>query len=610
MFQSRKKIQEQFTQQLEGFLSDQKEETLAAVYELGRNAVKEGIGELEVIRLYHETLDNISKRQNGKDQSKQPKLALNFLTEFLAPYEMRQRGFKDLIEQLNKQNDQLRKEVEQRKKTEEKLKKSKEYFQRLIENALDIITVLNYDGTIRYGSPSIEKVLDYSPDALEGKDIFAYVHPDDREKVRNALAEVLDSAEHAITIDFRIKHNDGSWRNIESIAKNVVEVKDPGIIVNSRDLTERITAYQELQLSQDKLAAAQQIAHLGSWEWDLESDTIHWSDEMCKIYGLTPGNCPQSLEKYLELQYPEDRDKAQKVVQKALENKTNYEFEHRIVRPDGEVRTLYGRGELIINDRGDPVKLVGTGQDITKMKEAEKQLREYSEKLKNYMVKEEKTREDERIRIAREIHDELGQMLTVLKLDISMVIDDAKTEFNVDSESEFICEIQSITGKIDTIIKSIQRISKELRPDIFDHLGLEEALQWQAKEFEKRTGIKYTIRNEANCMDQMFDDQSIAIYRIFQETLTNILRHADATHVDILLKEDEHNFILEINDNGRGINEKNIRQSNSLGIIGMKERSQFLNGNIVFVGEKGKGTTVRLKIPLDETNRLHATSQS
>ncbi|MEX0719682.1 MAG: PAS domain-containing protein [Balneolaceae bacterium] len=602
---SRNEIQKQFKSHLETFISDQNEEILAAVYELGRCAIKEGIGELEVLGLYHESLDRINERQNDTNGHNKPILALDFLTEFLAPYEMRQRGFKDLITQLNEQNQLLRKEVEERVKTQEELRSSKEYFQHLIENALDIITVANYNGTIRYASPAIEKILGYLPDNLVGKNIFDYIHPDDIQEVKESLANVSKAVGNTLTIEFRIKHNDESWTYLESIAKNVRDLRDgPGVIVNSRDVTERVQNHQKLQQSQQKIAVAQQIAHLGSWEWDVNEDELNWSAEMSSIYGLPQGACPESFEAYLAYIHPEDVDRTSEILGKAFETGSDFEFEHRIIRADGEQRTLYCKGGVKTDKHGTPVEMVGIGQDISRMKEAEEQLREYSETLKSFMAKEEKTREEERIRIAREIHDELGQMLTVLKLDISMVANDAKQEFGTGKKPAFINEISSITSNIDTIIKSVQRISKDLRPDIFDHLGLDEALQWQAKEFEKRTGIKCIMNNTANCIEQLVDERSIAIYRIFQETLTNVLRHADATQVDISLSQNKQFFILNIKDNGKGITQKKLKQSNSLGIIGMRERSQFLRGDIKFESEKGKGTTVTLKIPLNETAKI------
>ncbi|MEX0610192.1 MAG: PAS domain S-box protein [Balneolaceae bacterium] len=587
---------------MEQFVSGQNEEILEAVYELGRTAIKEGVGELEVLRLYHEAILKINGKENGVQV-----LALDFLNEFLAPYELRQRGYKDLINQLNEQNIELRKEVEKREKSEEELKRSKEYFQHLIENALDIIMVLKPDCTIHYGSPSIEGILGNSPLAMRGKSLCEYIHPNDVQKVYNILHSIEEGKIQ--TIEFKIKHDDGSWRYLESNIKRTKGLnEEPVIIINSRDVSERVKVHNNLRQSQQKLAGAQKIAKLGSWEWIVEENSLQWSDEMCAIYGLTQEESPKSFEEYLNLLPSENRDKLGTIIKKNYEDKTPFNFEQKIVRADGKNCVIYTRGKVVTDETDKAVKLIGTCQDITLMKEVEEQLREYSERLKSYMAKEEKTREEERIRIAREIHDELGQMLTVLKLDISLAASDAESEFEAEHDSPFMEEMDTITKRIDTIIKSVQRISKNLRPDIFDHLGFDEAILWQAKEFEERTGIKCSMLNKANCIEQMVDERSIAIYRILQETLTNILRHADATKVDISLKQDNRFFILQIKDNGKGIEQKNLKQSNSLGIIGMRERSKFLNGDISFEGEAGKGTTVTLKIPLNEAEYAKTTS--
>jgi PAS domain S-box-containing protein len=165
--------------------------------------------------------------------------AMVILTESLAPYEMRQRGFKDLIGNLNIQNQKLQSEVEQREKYEEELKQSKEHFQNLIENALDIVTVLDHNGTILYESPSLNRILGFEPDELIGKNVFSLIHEEDIDLIKQAFTSLIkapDSTDHA---EFRFRHKNGSWRYLESIAKNVMDSSEGEcVIVNSRDVTD------------------------------------------------------------------------------------------------------------------------------------------------------------------------------------------------------------------------------------------------------------------------------------------------------------------------------------------------------------------------------------
>lgn len=590
---SRNEIQSTFNELLSQFLSGQNESILAAAYELGRTTLKQEIGELEVLRMYHQALIQ-TRRKSGKHLPLET--AMDFLSEFLAPYEVRQRGYRGLIEELNAQNHHLKDEVELRKKAEHALSESKEYFQRLIENAQDIIIILNFDGRIQFASPSVESILGYKKEEILNREFLDFICEMDAMRLKEKLAILKEKHGNTVKAEFRIKHKNGSWCYLENIAQNLGA--KTGIIVNSRDVSVRVVAHQKLQESESKLKSAQQMAHLGNWEWFVKEDIIAWSDELCAIFGLSRSQCPKTFAEYMHLLHPGERQSVRQTIRNALGTGEQFEYECRIIRPDGEIRHMYSVGNLVANEAGEIIKVIGTGQDITRMKETEMELRRYSKQLKNYMANEERTREEERIRIAREIHDELGQMLTVLKLDISMMLDEAR---NVTAlEPEFLDNFQAIAKRIDVIVKCVQRIAKELRPDIFNHLGLEEALQWQAKEFEKRTGIKQVLKSEIQNLEILSDEHSIAIYRIFQEALTNILRHANATEVSISMRQEDEQLVLIVQDNGRGLDEEYIKTSNSLGIMGMRERSQLLKGSICFSGKKGEGTTVTLKIPLNE----------
>lgn len=595
----RREIKKQFFEQLKSYISGRNERSLVEAYELSRSAIEEGMGGLDFMNLYHEALFELNLLEKNEENKEKLKLASDFLSECMAPLEMRQRGFKDLIEKLNEQNKQLQAEIERRTKTETELKKSKEYFQLLIENALDIITVLDYDGTIRYQSPSLERILGYRPKELMGEVLFDYVHDVDKKKVKKELAALakLKKRKNKNITEFRVKHKDGSWRYLESIAKKVTDIRDgPGVIVNSRDITERFEAHQQLKRSQNQLAAAQKIAFLGSWEWNINQNQLKWSDELCHIYGITQENTPQDYSEWMQYISADDSRRIERIIKKAYNNKEKFEFEHRINRPDGSERIVYCMGEVIEEGTNEEIKMFGTGQDITNIKKAESKLREYSEQLRNLSAKQDKIREDERIRIAREIHDELGQMLTVLKMDVSLLMKKTTSKPNEDWISKVKKETEVVIERIDTIIQSVQRITTELRPEVLDDLGLSEAIEWQASEFEKRTGIKLYISSRGNSINQLSDEQSTAIFRIFQETLTNILRHAEATKVKVQMNQDSEFFILTVHDNGKGISRKEIEHINSLGIISMRERCQFLGGNISFDGTAG--TKITLKIPL------------
>jgi signal transduction histidine kinase len=238
-------------------------------------------------------------------------------------------------------------------------------------------------------------------------------------------------------------------------------------------------------------------------------------------------------------------------------------------------------------------------QERSKHRRAEVQLRESHERLRQLSVYLQTVREEERTRIAREVHDELGQALTGCKLDLSWIASKLGREKDLKPLLE---KTRALSAHIDCTIQMVRRIATELRPGILDHLGLAPALEWQANEFQTRTGIKCDVH--ANLPDpSLHPDLNTAFFRIFQETLTNIIRHAGATHVTVHLKERDGRIVLEVKDNGRGILKEEISNTRSLGLLNMRERAGLLGGDFkIAPGAGGKGTKVTVSIPIAHAN--------
>lgn len=229
--------------------------------------------------------------------------------------------------------------------------------------------------------------------------------------------------------------------------------------------------------------------------------------------------------------------------------------------------------------------IVSRAMEVRRLRDSREQLRNLSAHLQSAIEKE-------RMNIAREIHDELGQALTALKMDLFWL------ENRFPKDQKLLLEkTKSMSRLVDETIKSVQRISTELRPGLLDDLGLAAAIEWQAEEFQKRTGIKceVTLDPEDIILGQ---DISITIFRIFQETLTNVARHANATMVKVSLNEKAEKIVLEVRDNGKGITEKQISNPKSFGLIGIRERVHIIGGEFKIIGIQDEGTTVTVSIPL------------
>jgi len=196
--------------------------------------------------------------------------------------------------------------------------------------------------------------------------------------------------------------------------------------------------------------------------------------------------------------------------------------------------------------------------------------------------------------IAREIHDELGQSLTVLKIQTALVANKINP-----GKYDLKEKIVSIIDLIDQTVESVQKISAKLRPGILDELGLIAAIEWQSQEFHKRTGItcEYTLPKEEIIIP---DEMATAIFRIFQEALTNVARHAEAKRVSIIIRQVNHTLILEVTDNGRGISPGQRDNSRALGILGMKERALVFGGQVKIHGVNKRGTNVKVEMPINQ----------
>lgn len=244
-------------------------------------------------------------------------------------------------------------------------------------------------------------------------------------------------------------------------------------------------------------------------------------------------------------------------------------------------------------------------QDRIAHRRAEEQLRESHEQLRALSVYLQSVREEERTRIAREVHDELGQALTGCKLDIAWITNKLPRD-----QRALADKARALTAHIDSTIQMVRRIATELRPGVLDHLGLGAALEWQANEFQNRTGIKCDVH--ANLGDiALPPDINTTLFRIFQETLTNVIRHAGATRVSVYLKQEGRDIILEVRDNGRGISRGEMQNSRSLGLLGMRERAALLGGGFK-IGRTagGKGTLVNVTIPLERPSRRKANHEN
>jgi len=241
--------------------------------------------------------------------------------------------------------------------------------------------------------------------------------------------------------------------------------------------------------------------------------------------------------------------------------------------------------------------IVAVYEDITERKRAESELKSSREQLRYLSAHLQSAIEEERKDIARDFHDELGQLLTALKIDLFWLNNKIQKSKNKNKKN-YLTKIESMSELIDMAVKTVQQKSAELRPGLLDDLGLTAAIEWQASEFQKRTSINCDLKMDFS--EDIMLDQNLAtsIYRIFQEALTNITRHAHASEINVTLKQETENVFLEVSDNGRGITYDQITNAKSYGLTGIRERVHLLGGRVSINGLSGKGTTLKVILPL------------
>jgi len=353
------------------------------------------------------------------------------------------------------------------------------------------------------------------------------------------------------------------------------------------------------------LAEVERLAEIGSWEWDIVNDVVTWSAELYRILGVEPQECHATLAGALELAHPDDRARVRETIERAHRDRMPYECEHRILRrSDGAIRVIRSRGVVVCDRQGRPVRMFGTAQDVTERRqvEATSTARDMSERrraadalarseaqLRAFAGKLRSARESERTHIAREIHDELGQALTALKMDLFSLRQSVP--------EPLLRKTDQMAGLIDQMVDKVRTLATELRPAVLGNLGLSAAVEWAVRQFAQRTGIECTLDLPPHLVG-IDAERSTDAFRILQEALTNVARHARATRVDVHLRATPGELVLEVHDNGRGISDREVSDPRAFGLVGMRERVLTWGGEVGVRAAPQGGTSVTVCIPL------------
>jgi len=286
--------------------------------------------------------------------------------------------------------------------------------------------------------------------------------------------------------------------------------------------------------------------------------------------------------------HPDDRTHYFETYLSAFERHDPFEIEYRLHRADGEYRWVHVRGAPRTNADGAFVGYIGSCIDVTVLKQSEARLRESECQLRRLAARVESARETERASVSRELHDELGQTLTALKLEIARIVPDLMKQ-GIDRDS--IDRLQSMIGGIDAAQETVRRVATALRPPALDHLGLAAAIELEGAALARRTGIRCRVTGNRQ-VSELDPAQTTAVFRVVQEALTNVVRHASASAIVIDINGTSRSTTVKVRDNGRGMSAEQIADPTAVGLLGMRERAELIGATLHIGSKPGKGTIV------------------
>jgi len=491
-------------------------------------------------------------------------------------------------------------DITKNEEAEENLRESDARYRILAENIQDVIWVLDKNLGYTYISPSVERFRGYTVEEAMNQPLDKIFTPESHDRIIS-LAERYLALERSgakidtgrsLTMELEQICRDGSTIWTEVTASFLLDRagRPDGFVGITRNITERKRAEESLRQSEEIYRTI--FENTGTAMAILDDSVIVTlaNSEFEKLSGYQRQEI-ESRKSFMDFVDAGDKDRLLKYHRTRRIDPAsaprNYEF--HFIDKYGIIKDIFTTANIIPGSTKSVLSLL----DITEMKKVQEDLMHSREQLRNLHKHAQDVREGERTRVAREIHDELGQVLTALKMDLSYL----SRKFPQETKP-LHTKISLMLKFIDMTIQSVKRITMDLRPGLLDHLGLVPAIQWQAEEFQKRTGISCEVKVDPEDIS-LDKDQATTVFRIFQETLTNAARHANASHIETTLKAYDGMLKMIVKDNGKGITRKQIADPKSFGLIGIRERAFFCGGDVMFTGKKGHGTSVIVSIPID-----------
>jgi PAS domain S-box-containing protein len=482
----------------------------------------------------------------------------------------------------------------ERKRAEEELCESEARFRAILDNSPGLVFLKDLEGRYLHVNRQFERTFHISREQVVGKTDDAIFVPEQAAAFRANDRKVLQAGV-PLELEEVALHDDGPHTSI--VFKFPLyggDGKPYALCGITTDITARKAVEEALRQAEEKYRSIFDNAVEGIFQSTPSGRYLSVNPALARIYGYAS---PEELMRNVtDIEHDVYVDPGRRAALKQLLESRGVVrgFEYEVYRKDGSTIWISESVRAVRDEGGKVLYYEGTIEDTTERKLAEYELQQTLGQVRTLSRRLEVVREDERTRIARELHDELGVRLTCLKMDLSRL----QPLMNDASRPKLEEKVLSMIEQVDTTIAAIQGLVAELRPGVLDDLGLVAAIEWQCRDFERRSGIRCFVDSKEE--DIPLDSARATVaFRICQEALTNVVRHARAkeirVHLDILDRE----LLLEIHDDGQGILPEKVTDTRSLGLLGMRERAGAVGGTLRIVGLPGEGTTVTLQLPCE-----------
>ena len=486
------------------------------------------------------------------------------------------------------------KEITAAKKVQQHLRQSEERLQFALEAAAQGAWDRNVQTNEVIYSSSYKKLYGFEEGDLKNHvaEWMTRIHPEDQQKMQASVAEHLQADNYEYDSTYRIRANDGNYRWVMAKGRLVAfdaAGKPLRMIGTHTDITETVEREQALQRMNECFDCMVKATHELLWEWDIPKQHVYRAkDAVKKVYGIANEEDINTLEGWMQRIHPDDEHLVRKTLSEMLvgSHHQTFEVEYRFRRDDGEYSFIYDRCILLLDDKGSPARLIGAAQDISERKRLEKELieteLEYQRLLHQATVE---SQEKERAEIGKELHDNVNQVLTTTKLylDLAMTEPAMKEELLVKS-----------LANINAIIKEIRHLSRSLMEPSIGDLGLIDSINDLVENIHLTQKLQIYFRASPAVESLLNAHQKLAVYRIIQESLNNVLRHSEASTAVIEMTVRSQKIKLLIKDDGIGI----INLKKGAGLKNIQNRIYLIHGTLQVQSKAGEGCTLELQFPI------------